>query len=58
MNQYAVGDRVVLRSCTGCAPGTVMGIHLKRIEVLFDDLAPTRWLLRPESLQPAGEARG
>jgi hypothetical protein len=49
--QLQIGDRVELVSCSGCAAGTVVALQRNRIQVVFDDMANNRWLLRPESLQ-------
>ena len=46
-----VGNRVELINCTRCQPGTVTAFSRNRIEVVFDDMPGTRWLLRDESLR-------
>jgi hypothetical protein len=62
--EFGIGSRVELRSCTRCSAGTVRAFNRNRLEVVFDDMPGTRWLLRAETLQLAriahrhgGEAR-
>jgi hypothetical protein len=49
--ELRIGQRVELTNCTRCAAGTVTGYSRNRIQVTFDDMPQTRWLLRPEALQ-------
>jgi hypothetical protein len=64
MNELSIGARVELSACSRCAPGTITALRRNRLEVVFDDMPTTRWLLRAETLQLAptthpqgGEAR-
>jgi hypothetical protein len=53
MNELSIGARVELSACSRCAPGTIIAFRRNRLEVVFDDMPTTRWLLRAETLQLA-----
>jgi hypothetical protein len=57
MKPFAIGDRVVLISCSG-SPGTVTGLNRNKVLVCFDDQPCVTWVLRPSSVQSVPTAQG